>query len=903
MTSDRWQQIDQLLETALEREPSQRAAFLEQACEGDEALRREVEVLLTAHAQAGSAFLAVPALDVAAKGLAAEQAHTLVGQRVGPYQILSLVGRGGMGEVYLAEDQRLRRKVALKLLPPAFTYDPERVRRFEQEARATSMLNHPNILTIFEVGQVDAMHFIVTEFVEGEPLREHLARGRMSLRDVLHIGIQVAGALTTAHAAGIVHRDIKPENLMLRPDGYVKVLDFGLAKLTEQLAPSVDTEAKTLAKVETRPGVVMGTVVYMSPEQLRGQAVDARSDIFSLGIVLYEMIAGRGPFEGETASDVMAAILKTEPPPLRHAAPDVPRELEHIVGKALRKDREVRYQNVKDLLIDLNDLKQELELAAKMGRSLHPHEDAEAAETADALGTSHTAGDHAVPTAGEAVARTTSSAEYLVDEIRRHRKGAALVLAVLVAVLGAAAYFAALAPRPQAITSIAVLPFANASGEQNLDYLSEGVSESLIDRLSQVPQLKVVARSSSFRYTGREVDLQEVARALGVEAIVTGQVVQRGEGLALRAELVDARDNTHIWGNQYGLKGTDLQGVQEAIAHAISEKLQVRLTGVQEQHAAQRPTANPEAYQLYLNGNYYRRKAGQANLRTALDYYNRAIALDPDFALAIADAAWIHLRLLDHARPQEAMARAKAAAMKAVELDETLAQAHSVLGLVAVEEWDWSGAEREFKRSIELNPNLASARAAYAFYLTSMGRHTEALAQIDRAQELDPLNLNVRSHRGLMLAAARRYDEATPQLQSILELEPDHRLALERLAYAFAAKGLYAEAIATHQKLLDLEGRTEAGAGLGYLYAMSGRREEALALLEKLKTTKEYVSPYELARLYVGLGDREEAFAYLERAYTTHDQGMQDLKVDSFLEPLRSDPRFTDLLRRVGLAP
>jgi Serine/threonine protein kinase len=806
-----------------------------------------------------------------------------------------------MGEVYLAYDSRLRRQVAIKLLPLEFTENKVRLSRFEREAYAASSLNHPNILTIHEIGQQDDHHFIATEYVEGESLRQRLRREPLELRQSLAIVIQVAEALAAAHEAGIMHRDIKPENVMLRRDGYVKVLDFGLAKLAVESFPwEVTPDAPTLPRVlKTDPGVVMGTASYMSPEQARGLEVDERSDIWSLGTVLYELVAGRLPFEGATATDVIATILHREPPSLLLYRSEVPAELERIVEKALTKEREERYQLARDLSVDLKRLKQRLELDAELERSVTPDAESKRAISPTENSTA------AASTAEAHFAHTVSSAEYVVGGIRRH-KLAALLLAALIVVGAAAAagYYKFFGSRSQAITSIAVLPFKNESGDANADYLSDGISESLIDKLSQLPELKVIARASAFKYKGKDFDAQEVAKTLGVGAILSGRVIVRGDQLQVRAELINTSDKTQLWGEQYTRRITDVQAVQEEIARAISERLRVRLTGADQQQLSKRATTNPEAYQLYLNGVYYRRKSAQS-IPTALDYFNQAISLDPKFALAWAGIsdAYLNLGGMGTLDPKEAMPKAKAAANKAVELDELLADAHISQADSMLYEWDWSGAEREFKRAFELNPNLAEAHSSYAGLLWRLGRPEESLPELRRAEELDPLDLRHRIREGAALYVARRYDEAIQMFDSILKLAPDDPTVLVYRAYTYDAKGMYNEAITEYQKLISIQPDTRASTEcyLGYALARTGQRNEALAILEKLKTTKDYVSPMELAILYTGLGDKESAIGLLQKAYAVHDLQLQYLKCEPHFDSLQNDPRYIELIKKVGL--
>jgi eukaryotic-like serine/threonine-protein kinase len=905
MTPERWQQLKQIFQSALERNPAERSAFLSQACADDPALRSEVESLISSHDQAGDSIEAMAA-DAATEMLADDRA--IVDKQIGHYQVLNRIGRGGMGEVFLAQDTSLGRRVALKLLRSDFTRNEERLRRFRQEARAASALNHPNILTIHEIVQEGSLHFMATEYVEGETLREHISRARMALGQVLDVAVQVASALAAAHNAGIVHRDIKPENIMLRTDGYVKVLDFGLAKLTEkeEVAPAA-SQTPTRAQVKTTPGTVMGTVAYMSPEQARGKEVDARTDIFSLGAVLYEMLTGRMAFAGETTADVLGALLHKEPLPLKEIAPDTPTELQHIVSKALRKEADERYQTMKSLLADLRTLKNEMEFAAKLERSAAPERN-EATSAAQGPAPVVTANAEVAGASTQAAAvRPTSSAEFIASGIKQHKRGITIALvALLLAALGFGYWYSG---RPSSTTtqieSIAVLPFLNASGDANLDYLSDGLSESLINKLSQLPHLKVIARSSSFKYSGENIDIQEVARKLGVQGIVMGKVLLRGDNLSIRVEMVDARDNKQLWGEQYNRKATDTLVVQQEIAQTIAEKLRLKLTGEQKQQLAKRPTENPEAYQLYLNGQFYFRKNGFENVRKALDYFNQSVALDPKFALAwigIADVyRWFSgYSMLDS---QEANAKARTAVSRALELDESLADAHRALAGIKLDEWDWGGAEREYKRAIELDPNRTNAHNYYSYYLSIvMGQHAEALAEIKLAQELDPLRINLRVGEGTILLHARRYDEAIAKLQEAIRLEPDNIDAHFYLGFSYAMKGRYAEAIAEYQKTMSLNKENSAGlCYLGYALAMSGKRGEALAVLNKLKTTKEYVSPAELAVLYIGLGDKEGALAELEKAYSAHDLQMQNLKAETHYDSLRSDPRFADLLRRVAL--
>ncbi|PYS61265.1 MAG: hypothetical protein DMF74_16725 [Acidobacteria bacterium] len=561
------------------------------------------------------------------------------GTKLGRYEIRSQLGEGGMGEVYLAQDTKLDRRVALKVLPAEVAANHDRMRRFMQEAKAASALNHPNIITIHEIEQIDSVNFIATEFIDGETLRQRLRKAPVKLGEMLDVAAQIASALSAAHAAGIVHRDVKPENIMLRRDGIVKVLDFGLAKLTERLPPdSVDTEAATEALVQTEPGVVMGTVAYMSPEQARGMAVDARTDIFSLGIVLYEMVAGCLPFAGSTSSEVLAAILsEKDPQPLARYSREVPAELERLVMKTLAKDRDERYQTAKDLLIDLKGLKQKLVVDAAIERSAPPQL-AGGGEAKPTDGRVVSTAPGAAAQTEVAGAPTNSSAEYIISEIKRHKRSLTVALAVLLlAAVGFGYWFSARrASNATQIESIAVLPFVNASGNSDVEYLSDGLTESLITSLSQLPKLSVRGRSSVFRYKGKDAPAQQVGKELNVQAILNGRVVQRGNDLTLHIELVDVDTETALWSGDYNRSMTNLVSLPSEIARDVSQKLRVRLSSADEQKVAKNFTANTEAYQLYLKGRFYWNKRTTEGYKKAIEHFEQAIDKDPSYALAYA---------------------------------------------------------------------------------------------------------------------------------------------------------------------------------------------------------------------------------------------------------------------------
>ncbi|HEY3137718.1 MAG TPA: protein kinase [Blastocatellia bacterium] len=898
----RWHRVKELFEAAVERGPEERSAFLERACAGDESLRSRVESLIDSYEQDKS-FMETPAVASAADSLLDDQTASLIGQSVGPYTIVREIGRGGMGEVYLAQDSRLGRRVALKLLPDVFTRDQDRLRRFEQEARTASALNHPNILTIHEIGQLDSRQFIAAEFIEGETLRQHLDTSEVSLNEALDIAIQVAGGLTAAHQSGIVHRDIKPENIMLRADGYVKVLDFGLAKLTER--PATSPEASTQALVKTTPGMVMGTVQYMSPEQSQGSSpVDHRTDIWSLGVVLYEMVTGRVPFEGKDIHRQIIAIQEQEPPPLSKFVRGVPDRLEEIVSRALAKEPAERYQMAKDLLTDLRSLKHRIDIDAEIER-VAP------AESKVSTAGLKTDGGQGISTAAVETARETSSAEYIAGAISRHKRGFAAGLAIfLLTAIGLGFLISSnrLANNSQ-IESIAVLPFVNASGNADVEYLSDGMTELLINSLSQLPKLSVKARSSVFRYKGKDVEPQQVGSELSVQAILSGRVVQRGEDLTLYLSLVDSRNGNQLWGEQYNRKLTNLITLQSEIARDVSQKLRARLSGVDELKLTKNYTANAEAYQLYLKGRYHVAKLTPAEMQTGISYYRQAIETDPSYAFAyvgLADA-YRSVAIAGEMPSTEFFPKAKDAAQKAIEIDDTLAEAHAELGFIIFwYDWDWNAAENQFKRALELNPSSADTPWFYAHLLSTLGRHSEALAEMRRARELDPLSLRINANEGQFLIHAGQPDEGLARLQKAFELDPRFWLAHLFASSAYIEKGMFAEAVAEARKARDFSGASthHPVAFLSYALAKSGKQAEARAELEGLLklSTERYVSSYNIALIYNGLDERDETINWLERGYKERDPKMVFLKVEPKWNNLRDDPRFQDLLRRIGLA-
>ena len=833
------------------------------------------------------------------------------GTNLGPYEIRSHLGAGGMGEVYLAYDSRLGRIVALKVLPAGLASDPQRMNRFIQEAKTTSSLNHPNLLTIYEISHEGPLNYIASEFVDGVTLREYTAKTPLKLKEILTISVQICEALAAAHEAGVVHRDIKPENIMLRRrDQIVKVLDFGLAKVTEEFVDKQhsDPDASTRIFIQTKPNVILGTIRYMSPEQARGLPVDARTDIWSVGVVLYEMITARPPFSGPTASDLIVSILDREPMALAEYSPDAPAELQRIIKRALAKDREKRYQSVKDLAVDIENLRLELEVNRELERV--------SASSSGARLLRQTTGEVSTRSTSE-IAGTTlpseqlSSAGHLAAGLKKINRGllAGLLLAVLAVVV--AAYFYLWRPNRQTIDSIAVLPFVNADGDPNVEYLSDGITESLIDSVSQLPNVSVIARSSVFRYKGRETDPQAVGRELGVKAVLTGRIIQRGDRLMISAELVDVENNHRVWGGQYDRMLADIIAVQSDISREISDQLRVRLTGDEQKRITRHFTENPEAYQSYLKGRFYWNKRTGDDLKRAIDYFNQAIVKDPRYALAYAGLADCYVVIPNYSDvpAQEAYLKAKAAALKALEIDDSLAEAHtSLAGINSDYEWDFKGCESELKRALALNPNYATAHHWYAQYLSTMARHQEALAEIKRAQELDPLSLIINAVVGDTYLKARLYDQAIEQLNKTIEMDKNFVSAHRYLANAFIEKGMYKEAIAELQKTTTLATGNSALAdqrakNLNEAFASGGPQGFWKRQLQFLREDAEKgsVSPYSIASLYARLGDKEQALVWLEKAYHDHDAYVVYLKIDPQFDNFRSDPRIVGLMQRIGL--
>src|SRR6476661_305402 len=759
MKAERWQQVNDLFQSAAERAPEERASFLDEGCHGDEGLRREVESLLASYARTEN-FIESPAFEVAPELLTNDRAGALVGKVIGHYWIESLIGVGGMGEVYLARDERLGRKVALKLLPERLTVDETQLSRFKTEARSASALNHPNILTVYEIGAEGNRQFIATEFIEGVTLRASLACGRMNPKAALEIAVQVASALAAAHAAGVVHRDIKPENIMLRPDGYVKVLDFGIAKLTEQ-RPALDHyEVGTRAVLETRPGLVLGTGQYMSPEQARGQNVDARSDIWSLGVVLYEMVGGIPPFRGETPSDCIASILKTEPPPLSGVLSDVPLKLESILQRALRKNSDERYQTIEQMLADLRVLKGELKAEGSLSQ-------------------------------------TDARAESIVSKIKRRKRGVLLTLAAAILVSAAVAYpflFVARAPLPNE-KSIAVLPFENLSEEKSNAYFADGIQDEILTRLSKIADLKVISRTSTQRYKKTHQKLSEIANQLGVANLLEGSVQKTNDQVRVNVQLIRAGNDSHLWAETFDRKLTDIFSVESEVAKAIADQLQAKLTGQEEQVIAARPTDNPEAYDAYLRGLAYTLKTGPspADALGAQKYLREAVRLDPKFALSWALLSYVDALgyLTLDLQPTVALREeARDAAETALALQPNLGEAVLAKGYyhyACLKDYDT--AVRYFEQARQFLPNSSQIPESLAYVARRRGHWDRSESYFNEAERLDPRNVSLLTQHAQSYMIVRRFPEALRKFDQVLDVTPDDLDTLAQKAGIAQAQG------------------------------------------------------------------------------------------------------------------
>ena len=750
------------------------------------------------------------------------------GSLIGPYEVVSLLGEGGMGQVYRGRDPRLGRDVAIKILPKDESDDAEAATRLEREARAIASLSHPNILAVYDVGQDSGTFFVVTELLEGKTLRQQIEEAPLSWRRAVEIGTAVAEGLAAAHARSIVHRDLKPENVILTDDGRVKILDFGLAQTDSLLMQRDQTSIPTSKWFQTDPGTVIGTLGYMAPEQLRGETVDASADIFSLGCMLFEMVTGRQPFHRTSGAATIAAILKDDLP-TRDLAALAPAELQRVIEGCVEKTAALRYQSARDVALTLR-----------------------------AIGSS-----------------ASFPGEEIVRRLSRKRGS-------------------------KAIDSLAVLPFVNASNDPSNEYLSDGITEGVINRLSQLPKLKVMARSTVFRYKNRQIDAQRAARELRVRAVLTGEVKHVADRVQIHVELVDGLDGAQLWGEIYSRSLSDLVGLQEEMSREIAETIRPRLSGAEKKKLRKKSTENSEAYQLYLKGRFHWNKRTEESLRRGMTFFREAIESDPSFAgpwAGLADSFVTLATNIPHP-PHEAMPKAKAAAMQALAIDDGLAEAWASLAAVRWWfDWDWAGAEEAYRRAIDLNPNYATAHDGYAMLLCARGRCEEAVEQITRASDLDPLSLIIAVHAGWPHYFARDYDTAVRRFRKALELDEHFIPAHGWLGMALGQQRRHAEAIDAFNRALEVDRIPILMAMLAHTYAISGQKERALALLEILdaEAKNRYISPYDIAVVDAELGDAAAALDRLRAAADDRSAWMVFINVDPRLDPLRDQPEFQQI--------